>query len=191
MRASVCPRKRGWMRREGGQHMRLTVERLTVGFMRLTGCIARTSFVPYSSTSEGRPNLRCAVEAFQGDMDSLPQAHAEVVGFVDSGGNGFALSTWVKDAAAQEAARHGGTHFIVNASATEVYAYQSTTYANGQARCTGQSCTGTTSSNTQVIPMRRNTASIAVFRVKWAEMHLLPEAMRPKWGVHYGTVTCH
>jgi len=86
----------------------------TVLSVAATGCAsARTSFTPYSTTSARSPVVMRAVEASERDLPALAGAGAVLVGTVTSRGNGFAGAQHVRDALAQEAARHGGTHVVV------------------------------------------------------------------------------
>lgn len=93
---------------------------ITVLSLVAAGCAsARTDFKPYSTTSPRPPVVADAVVATESDLKTLAAAGAVIVGTIRARGNGFAGADDLNEAAAVEAARHGGTHVVVGMSLHE------------------------------------------------------------------------
>lgn len=63
--------------------------------------------------SVSKPTLKTAIRAYNGDINTLAHAGAEIVGIVYTSGNGYASRSFVENELAEEAARYGGTHYII------------------------------------------------------------------------------
>ena len=150
----------------------------------LTGCVATWStFEPYSSTSEFPRSLDIAVRAYRGDLEVLAAAGAKVVGFVDASGNGYAGVDDVQQAAAAEAASHGGTHYVVGATDRDV-SYVQVGPATATTQVEGKTAR-TTYYPPAEIPITRYSTTLLVVRVPPEGWALLPPPLRPRSGEHF------
>lgn len=147
-----------------------------------TSCVSTsTTFKPYTSQAHA-PMLDWAIEFYEGDIPLLTSAGAVVVGTVYVDGNRWADDGDLRSDASREAARRGGTHYIVGLEQTSVSTYRArpekwtTTVENDKA---------TTVVDPGLETVRRRHGSYVVVRVEYAQWMRLPPALVPVPGRHY------
>jgi hypothetical protein len=97
---------------------------LALALVALAGCASvGAEFRPYQHSAPHPPMLDRAVIVQRKDVPDLARAGAIIVGNITAGGNGFSEQGAIIEAAAVEAARHGGTHLVVE-SPIGKHAYQ-------------------------------------------------------------------
>jgi hypothetical protein len=87
---------------------------LALALVALAGCASvGAEFRPYPQSASRPPMLDRAVIVHRKDVPDLARAGAIILGNITAGGNGFSEQGAIIEAAAVEAARHGGTHLVV------------------------------------------------------------------------------
>ncbi|MBI5488045.1 MAG: hypothetical protein HY905_11990 [Deltaproteobacteria bacterium] len=75
-----------------------------------------TGFTPYSSTSVGQPLVARAVVAYEGDLPGFQSLGSVLIGTVTVQARASATLEEIQGAAAELAARYGGTHIVLSST---------------------------------------------------------------------------
>lgn len=148
------------------------------------GCVNTwVDFKPYSTATLGRqPVLQTTILAYEGDIEALALAGAEIVGVLQVRGNGFASPYHIRRRALHEAARLGATHILLG-NERSIVSWVQITPDRATTRISGNRATTTYQPGAQM-PVTNHSGSFVLVRVPPEHWIQLPEGLRPVPGRH-------
>lgn len=153
------------------------------------GCVRTwAEFTPYSSAARSAaPMLHKAVFAYEGDIESLAYARAQIIGTLRINGNGWAGKGDLRYRALTEAASYGGTHVILGSEAGSASWHKIT---SDRATTTLQGNTATTTFEPgREVRVTKFSGGYVIVRVEYRDWPRLPAELQPRPGLHYTPAT--